>query len=210
TPEEVAALYQQHTDESGQLFEPDAVSLVWEKTQGQPWLVNAIAYEIIDGQLDRDYSQTVTADMVLKAINAILVRRDTHVDSLLYRLKEPRVKRIVEPMILGDDVTFDWASDDFQYVCDLGLIHPAIRPVQPANPIYNEMICRALSYSFQENMANSETPYVMPRYLRDGKIDMDYLMRDFQQFWRENSAIWQEKCDTPNKCRNIAYSIITK
>jgi hypothetical protein len=98
-------------------------------------------------------------------------------------------------MILGDDATFDWASDDYQYVRDLGLIHPVKRPVQPANPIYNEMICRALSYNFQETMANSETPYVMPRYLRDGKIDMEYLMRDFQQFWRENSEIWQEKYD---------------
>ncbi|MDR3309160.1 MAG: AAA-like domain-containing protein [Tannerella sp.] len=195
TFEEVAALYQQHTDESGQLFEPDAVSMVWEKTQGQPWLVNAIAYEIIEEQLNRDYSQTIISDMVLKAINAILIRRDTHVDSMLYRLKEPRVKLIVESMILGDEAIFDWTSDDYQYVRDIGLIHPVKIPIRPANPIYNEMICRALSYAFQEEMAYKETPYVMPRYLLDGKIDMDYLMSDFQQFWRENGEIWKDKYD---------------
>jgi hypothetical protein len=33
----------------------------------------------------------------------------------------------------------------------------------------------------------------MPRYIKDGRIDMDYLMRDFQQFWRENSTIWLER-----------------
>ncbi|MDR3297322.1 MAG: AAA-like domain-containing protein, partial [Prevotellaceae bacterium] len=41
TQKEIAQLYQQHTDETGQQFEPDAVALVHEQTQGQPWLVNA-------------------------------------------------------------------------------------------------------------------------------------------------------------------------
>jgi type II secretory pathway predicted ATPase ExeA len=40
---EVAELYQQHTDDTGQLFTNEAVQLVFELTQGQPWLVNAIA-----------------------------------------------------------------------------------------------------------------------------------------------------------------------
>jgi hypothetical protein len=35
----------------------------------------------------------------------------------------------------------------------------------------------------------------MSRYLKNGRVDMDCLMRDFQQFWRENSAIWREKFD---------------
>jgi hypothetical protein len=35
--------------------------------------------------------------------------------------------------------------------------------------------------------------YQLPRYLKDGRIDMDFLMCDFQQFWRENSAIWGER-----------------
>ena len=29
--------------------------------------------------------------------------------------------------------------------------------------------------------------------MKDGKIDVNYLLTDFQQFWRENSAIWVEK-----------------
>jgi hypothetical protein len=33
----------------------------------------------------------------------------------------------------------------------------------------------------------------MSRYFNNGRIDMDSLMRDFQQFWRENSAIWIER-----------------
>jgi len=33
----------------------------------------------------------------------------------------------------------------------------------------------------------------IPRYLKDGKMDIDYLLNEFQQFWRENSTIWVER-----------------
>ncbi|MDR1895342.1 MAG: ATP-binding protein, partial [Prevotellaceae bacterium] len=35
--------------------------------------------------------------------------------------------------------------------------------------------------------------YQIPRYLKNGRIDMDFLMRDFQQFWQSNSKIWKER-----------------
>jgi hypothetical protein len=37
---EVAELYQQHTTDTGQIFEPEAIELAFDLTQGQPWLVN--------------------------------------------------------------------------------------------------------------------------------------------------------------------------
>ena len=61
TREEVAALYKQHTDETGQVFENPAVELAFEQTQGQPWLVNAIAGEVIERQLKKDFSIPITA-----------------------------------------------------------------------------------------------------------------------------------------------------
>jgi hypothetical protein len=65
--------------------------------------------------------------------------------------------------------------------------------IEPANPIYAEVIVRKLSAFTQQVLAEPKYPYRMPRYLKDGCIDMDCLMRDFQQFWRENSDIWLEK-----------------
>ncbi|MDR1878413.1 MAG: ATP-binding protein, partial [Bacteroidales bacterium] len=65
----------------------DAIELVWEQTQGQPWLVNAIAREVIVRILQSDYTQPITAYMVEQAIQTIILRRDTHIDSLLERLK---------------------------------------------------------------------------------------------------------------------------
>jgi len=40
-PEEIKALYRKHRDKTGQPFSNDVFPLVWELTEGQPWLVNA-------------------------------------------------------------------------------------------------------------------------------------------------------------------------
>jgi hypothetical protein len=164
------------------------VALVCRQTQGQPWLVNAIAYEIIARQLDWDYTQPVTADMVAKAIQTLILRRDTHIDNLLERLKEERVRRVIEPLIMGEFV--DVSTGDFSYTCDLGLIRVTPDKIEPANPIYAEVIVRTPNFFMQDALRKTDTAFQMPRYLKNGHIDMEYLMRDFQQFWRENSDIW--------------------
>ena len=39
-------LYQKHSDHTGQIFSSEAIETAWELTNGQPWLVNALAYEV--------------------------------------------------------------------------------------------------------------------------------------------------------------------
>jgi len=189
TKAEITSLYQQHTDETGQQFDADAIDLVYEQTQGQPWLVNAVVREVIVEILQSDFTKSVTAALVHQAIQTIILRRDTHIDSLLERLKEERVRSVVEPMLSGEDY-FGRTSDDYQYVTDLGLIKDVDHKIQPANPIYAEVIARTLSYDAQKKLMLKKPDADIPRYLKNGKIDMDYLFQDFQQFWRENSAIW--------------------
>ncbi|MDR0392238.1 MAG: AAA-like domain-containing protein [Planctomycetaceae bacterium] len=187
TKEEIIQLYQQHTTETGQIFANNAIELVHKQTQGQPWLVNAIAREVIVKILQSDYKKPVTAKLVNEAIQNIILRRPTHIDSLLERLKEEQVRKIIEPMILGDD-SIDEESDDFLYTKDLGLIRIDNDQITPANPIYSEVIVRKLSSATQSELQHSQYPYEIPRYLTKNKsIDMVFLMRDFQQFWRENS-----------------------
>jgi len=192
TKEEIAHLYEQHTQASGQIIEQEALDLIYEQTQGQPWLVNAIAREVIFEMFKSDYTKNVTAESVNTAIQTIILRRDTHIDSLLERLKEERVRRVIEPMVIGD-VFFERLSDDYQYVIDLGLIKSIRGKIQPSNPIYGEVIARVLSYEAQEKFLQAKPDSLLPNFYKEGKIDMDYLMHDFQQFWRENSAIWIER-----------------
>ncbi|MDR0702234.1 MAG: ATP-binding protein, partial [Azoarcus sp.] len=45
-PEEVKTLWLQHTAATGQTFEEAIFPELWEDTAGQPWLVNALGYEV--------------------------------------------------------------------------------------------------------------------------------------------------------------------
>jgi hypothetical protein len=128
-----------------------------------------------------------------KAIQTIILRRDTHIDSLLERLKEDRVRRVIEPVIVGELSEIHTQSDDYRYTTDLGLIKEANGVNMPSNPIYAEVIIRTLSADSQKDLGESIYPRQMPLYLKNGRIDMSMLLRDFQVFWRENSEIWIER-----------------
>jgi hypothetical protein len=85
----------------------------------------------------------------------------------------------------GEDQNFK--TDDLQYVRDLGLISQ--KGMAIANPIYQEIIPRELSYTKQESIAQNPALYKK----NDGSLNINALMLAFTQFYRENSAIWLEK-----------------
>ena len=112
TSEDIAELYSQHTAATGQVFEKDAVGFIFEQAQGQPWLVNAIAREAVEKICKSDYSAAITQDMAKQAIQNIILARGTHFDSLMERLKEERVRNVIQPLLLGDNLAVDRISDD--------------------------------------------------------------------------------------------------
>jgi hypothetical protein len=193
TLNEITKLYAQHQTQTGQVFSLEVTQQVYEKTQGQPWLVNAVAREIVVKILNNDFTHNIHLVHVEQAVQTLIMRRDTHIDSLMERLKEARVQRIVEPVILGERKGYDLLDDDYQYVLDLGLLRYADKKLGPANPIYGEVIIRTLSSQFQMEMETQEVLSKTPAYLVDGQLDMKQLLSDFQQFWRENSEIWIER-----------------
>ncbi|HSO00749.1 MAG TPA: hypothetical protein VLS89_20795, partial [Candidatus Nanopelagicales bacterium] len=187
--EEVAELYAQHTADTGQVFHPEAVDRAFEQTQGQPWLVNAIAREIVRNAVP-DRSQPITAAHVDAAREALILRRDTHLDSLVDKLREERVRRVIEPILAGEVLASDVLNDDLMYVRDLGLVRtePSVRI---ANPIYQEIIPRSLTYVLQRTMSAEASWYTRP----DGSLDMRALLRAFQEFFAEHSEAWLERYD---------------
>lgn len=48
TADEVRELYAQHAADTGQQFTREATDRAYELTEGQPWLVNALAREAVD------------------------------------------------------------------------------------------------------------------------------------------------------------------
>jgi hypothetical protein len=181
TLEEVAELYQQHTDATGQRFEPAAVARAFELTQGQPWLVNACARQLIE-VLVPDRQVAITAADVDRAKDLLIQRQDTHLDSLAERLREGRVKAILEPMLSGKPAA-DLPPDDLRFVQDLGLIRQSpLGGFEVANPIYKEIIPLALATTTRAFL-----PQISPSWLKpDGALDLPSLLEAFLDFWRQH------------------------
>lgn len=191
---ETFALYAEHTQETGQNFTDEALENLWELTQGQPWLVNALGYETcFELRTGRERAKPITASMVLEAKENIILRRETHLDQLIHKLKEPRVKRVVEPMLEGVNLNDEVGQDDIQYVIDLGLISRGRRGLDIANPIYREVIPRELNFVTQLNFEST----VVPSWYMEsnGSLNINKLLVAFQQFFRENSESWVERFD---------------
>ncbi|MCB9551111.1 MAG: AAA-like domain-containing protein [Myxococcales bacterium] len=178
TRDEVAALYAQHTAETGQVFVGEAIERVIELTSGQPWLVNAIARQIIDGM---DIGDVITAAHVERAAQQLIVRRDTHIDSLLARLREPRVRRVLEPLLAGTLANPD--EDDVQFARDLGLI-ALDAPLRPANAIYAEVIARALAVDIEHQI---RLPGPRPFVDADGRLLLRPLLEAFAAWWTQHA-----------------------
>jgi hypothetical protein len=181
TPEEVAALYLQHTAETGQVFTPEAVQRAFELTQGQPWLVNDLARESVE-ELAPDPHTPITLEILERAKENVIERQETHLDSLAEKLREARVRRVIEPMLAGGALG-DVPEDDRRYVIDLGLVRrdPSAGLVI-ANPIYREVLPRALASGTQDSL-----PHIAPTWLRaDGSLDPEKLLEAFLAFWRQH------------------------
>ena len=83
----------------------------------------------------------------------LIYRRDTHIDILIDKLREERVKRVIEPMLSAEGEADDslFPNDDIQYVVDMGLIkRERGKPIRIANGIYREIIPRELTSTTQE------------------------------------------------------------
>ena len=191
--EDVKNLYALHTKETEQAFDEDAIELVWEYTQGQPWLTNALGYEAtFDMKKNRDRSVIITADMILQAKENIIIRRETHIDQLIDKLQEERVRQVIEPFLTGKNIEQN-RPDDIQYLIDLGLLKHTDTGFAISNPIYEEVIPRELTYTTQKNFMPL---YQTLWYVRDdGLLDIGKLLTEFQQFFRENSESWIQQFD---------------
>lgn len=181
TRDEVAELYGQHTGDTGQRFEPAAVDRAYELTGGQPWLVNALARQVVEN-LRPDPAEAVTVDDFERAARILIERQDTHLDSLSERLRDPRIRATIEPMLAGTALG-DVPEDDRRLAVDLGLLRREDGGgLQVANPIYREVIVRALASGPRDSL-----PRLQPTWLDvRGRLDPDALCDAFMEFWRQH------------------------
>lgn len=141
----VTDLLEQYTAETGRAFTPGAVLRIYDCTQGQPWLVNALGADLAE-TVSAAPGRPVTSAQVGAAKERLICARACHLESLETVLRDPRVQRAIEPMVAGTfrDTGGRELHKDLAYARDLGLV-AASNPVRIANPIYNEVIPSVLA-----------------------------------------------------------------
>lgn len=143
---EVIELWQQHTTETGQVFEDSIFAELWQDTEGQPWLVNALGYTLTwETRRLRDRSITITLEDYWQARETLIRSRATHLDQLTDKLQEKRVHQVIAALLSsheGDDIP-PLSSNNVRYVIDLGLAQVCSQ-LRISNRIYQEVITRLL------------------------------------------------------------------
>ena len=178
TRPEIVALYGQHTADTGQALTVAAIDRVVECTSGQPYLVNALAREAVRANPDAP----IDAMDIDRAREALIVRRVTHLDSLAERLRDPRVRRVMEAVMAGNFADA-FQDDDLRYALELGLVRaPVTGGIEFANSIYREVIPRVLAGRAQQSIPALQPSWLTPA----GQIDPGRLMAAFVEFWRLN------------------------
>ncbi len=182
TAEEVATLYRQHTTETGQLFTDEAVARAFHLTQGQPYLANALAKVSVE-ELQPDATQPITIKEIERSKDILIERQETHLDSLVERLREERIRNIIQPILTGAQEISSLPPDDVRFVLDLGLVRrPDGGGIEIANPIYREIIPTVLAF-----VTRAFLPKIAPSWLNaDGSLNPDQLLTAFLAFWRQH------------------------
>ena len=190
TEAETRALLVQHTAETGQAFTEGAQALILARSAGQPWLVNALCREAcFDSEAGRDRARAITEGDILDAQERLILARVTHLDNLADKLREERVRRVVEPILAGASESA-WSTEDVAYVHDLGLVaFDGDGTPRIANPIYAEVVPRHLNHAVQMGLPQRMAWYVDA----DGGLDVDGLIAAFQAFFREHSEHWVQR-----------------
>jgi hypothetical protein len=191
---DIEHLFEQRTLETGQQIEPEALDYVYEQSNGQPWIVNSLFMRATMRILDKGSAETVTLSHVVEAREQMIMARETHLDALSERLKDPRIRRVIEPVLTGEfNPDLGRSNSDVMLAMDLGLVQwTSETGLTISNPIYSEILTRHLNSGYHDIMP---PPTSWQWQKPDGGLDMDKLLKEFQKFWRRHADNWEEKAE---------------
>ncbi|MDR3249036.1 MAG: PD-(D/E)XK nuclease domain-containing protein, partial [Treponema sp.] len=193
---DVVKLFAQRTAETGQQITAEALDYVYDQSHGQPWIVNSLFQRATMRVLHADSAETVTVEHVREARQQMIDARETHLDALAVRLRDPRIRQVIQTIITGEvNLSLSRTDPDVELAMDLGLVSwDTQKGFTLANPIYEEIMTRFLDAPYHDNLP---PPSSWKWDNADGTLDMDALLHNFQEFWRNNSETWEQAADYP-------------
>lgn len=136
TESDIRTLYAQHTAETGQVFADGVVEEVWRLTRGQPWLVNAIAYESVVRIHGNRFDETITVADVEAAKEAIIRRNPVHLDYLFYTASHPSIRPFLDAALNGSITGGQREEKPFRLLLHLGILCEHSGSFKFSNQIY--------------------------------------------------------------------------
>lgn len=113
TQEEIYELWMQLTHETGQSFSESIFPELWEDTKGQPWLVNALGYEVSwKDRAARDRAKTITYEDYKAGRERLIYSCQTHLDQLTDKLRETRVHKVISALLSTEEIRMHILKDD--------------------------------------------------------------------------------------------------
>jgi hypothetical protein len=174
TLKNVQDLYNQYTEETNQPFTEDAVKKVFNKTAGQPWLVNRLG-TILTVDIKPETTDPITAEDVEKGIMHLLKERNSHFDNLFEKAKLYK-ETFVQITFNGVDYSPD--NEDQSWLEQYGLIKEKNNKAVVANAIYKRRFLKAF---FQESGAIADTS-LKAYFTSDGFLNMKAVLSDFEEY----------------------------
>jgi hypothetical protein len=128
-------------------------------------------------------AQPITPREIEESKQILIERQETHLNSLVKRLREPRIRNIIEPILAGHQEVESLPPDDLRFALDLGLVRQSTEGgIVIANPIYREVIPTMLAY-----VTRAFLPQIAPSWLNaDGSLNPEQLLDSFLAFWRQH------------------------
>jgi hypothetical protein len=182
---DISALYAQHTEATGRRFSADAVERAWRWSEGQPRLVNLLAYGVVGKPSGAPSAGEISGDILNAAAMELISNAGTLVHFLKGRLvREPGLRLAAESFMAGRPYAGAGVTrDDLVRCVDLGLMKEGdggLYGCRPANPVCSELLLRALTEDLEFHVP-AEYSY---RRMDGGNLDLSGLLYRFGRFWR--------------------------
>ena len=183
--DEINHLLQQHTECIEQRFNDKCLDVVFNYTDGQPWLVNALLEEATsDIKENRNPSVTITPEILETAKQNLVISKEIHLDQIVNKLDRDWMKRIILPMILGEKA--EQQESDIKKCIELNLVKYINNCYQIANPIYKDIIIDELTNLGFDNFLHK---FRINSLNHDGSLNVKQILNILKEFWNEESDI---------------------
>ncbi len=200
TLEQVRELLAQYTDEVGQAFIPEVITVIHKQTAGQPVLVNRLA-QILTEEMDIRRTEPITMEHFTTAHAQLLRERNTNIDHLTTNVqRDPRFEQLLMRIMERDEgVPFNPRNDIIDELTTYGVIKRGADDMcEILNPIYLYCILQVfkpLVNGLEEEYFPEDDDYLTPT----GQIELAGLLDNFRDFIARAGFRILQVPDTPQE-----------